>query len=103
MKAKNHIADLEETFMVLRKYKMKLNPGPLLEKTPKKEVWLLHGDGTAIVQGSGAGIVITSLHEEDMKFVVRFKFKVSNNETENEALTIGMRMVDEVGARRLVT
>ncbi|KAL0445078.1 UNVERIFIED_CONTAM: hypothetical protein Slati_2230500 [Sesamum latifolium] len=26
-KAKDHIADLEETFIVLRKYKLKLNPG----------------------------------------------------------------------------
>ncbi|KAK4397397.1 hypothetical protein Sango_1576300 [Sesamum angolense] len=76
--------------------------GTLMEEAPKKEVWLLHVDGSAVTQGNETSIVITSPQGEDMKFAIRFEFKAFNNEAEYEALTIGMRMGHEVGARRLV-
>ncbi|KAL0291572.1 UNVERIFIED_CONTAM: hypothetical protein Scaly_2540900 [Sesamum calycinum] len=52
--------------------------------------------------GSGAGIVITSPHREDFEFAVKFGFKTSNNETEYEALLLGMKMAHETGAKHLV-
>ncbi|KAL0333082.1 UNVERIFIED_CONTAM: hypothetical protein Scaly_2209700 [Sesamum calycinum] len=55
----------------------------------------------ALIQGSEACIVITSPQEEDTEFAIKFEFKASNNETEYEALVVGMRMAHEVGARTL--
>ncbi|KAL0457882.1 UNVERIFIED_CONTAM: hypothetical protein Slati_0415400 [Sesamum latifolium] len=50
-----------------------------LEDTSKIKKWLLHVDGSSTIQGSGAGIVITSPQGEDMEFAVKFDFKASNN------------------------
>ncbi|KAL0360881.1 UNVERIFIED_CONTAM: Ribonuclease HI [Sesamum radiatum] len=72
------------------------------EETPRKEKWLLHVDGSSTVQGSGAGIVITSLEGEELEFAIKFGFKASNNEAEYEALVVGMKMAHEVGARHLL-
>ncbi|KAL0445278.1 UNVERIFIED_CONTAM: hypothetical protein Slati_2250500 [Sesamum latifolium] len=73
--------------------------GMSMEDTPSDQVWLLHVDGSSTTQGSGAGVVITSPQGEDLEFAVKFGFKASNNETEYEALVIGIRMEHEAGAR----
>ncbi|KAK4397275.1 hypothetical protein Sango_1564100 [Sesamum angolense] len=75
-----------------------ISPG----ETPKVEKWLLHMDGSSTIQGSDAGIVDTSPHGEDLEFAVKFDFKASNIEVEYETLLIGMKMVHEAGAKRLV-
>ncbi|KAL0462505.1 UNVERIFIED_CONTAM: hypothetical protein Slati_0138100 [Sesamum latifolium] len=46
--------------------------------------WVLY------IQGSGAGIVITSPEGEDLEFAIKFGFKASNNEAEYEALIAGV-------------
>ncbi|KAL0434297.1 UNVERIFIED_CONTAM: hypothetical protein Slati_2764000 [Sesamum latifolium] len=76
--------------------------GASLGDAPKDDKWFLHVDGSSIVQGSGAGIVITSPPGEDFEFAVRFDFKASNNEAEYEALMAGLKMAHEVGARHLI-
>ncbi|KAL0416403.1 UNVERIFIED_CONTAM: hypothetical protein Slati_3472200 [Sesamum latifolium] len=76
--------------------------GISLEGTSKTEKWLLHVDGSSTIQGSGAGIVITSPQGEDLEFAVKFDFKASNNEAEYEALVIGMKITHEAGARHLI-
>ncbi|KAL0439892.1 UNVERIFIED_CONTAM: hypothetical protein Slati_2472200 [Sesamum latifolium] len=69
--------------------------GISLGDTPKDKKWLLHVDGSSTFQGSGAGIVITSLQGEDFEFTIRFGFKGSNNEAVYEALIAGMKMTHE--------
>ncbi|KAL0367560.1 UNVERIFIED_CONTAM: hypothetical protein Sradi_3646100 [Sesamum radiatum] len=64
--------------------------------------WLLHVDGSSTAQCSGVGIVITTPQGEDLEFAIKFGFKASNNETEYEALVIGMKMAHETGARHLL-
>ncbi|KAL0415903.1 UNVERIFIED_CONTAM: hypothetical protein Slati_3422200 [Sesamum latifolium] len=76
--------------------------GISLEDTSTDQKWLLHVDGSSTIQGSGAGIVITSPQGEDLEFAIKFGFKASNNEVEYEALVTGMRMAHEAGARRLL-
>ncbi|KAL0444293.1 UNVERIFIED_CONTAM: hypothetical protein Slati_2152000 [Sesamum latifolium] len=76
--------------------------GISLGDAPKDEKWLLHVDGSSTIQGSGAGIIITSPQGEDLEFAVKFSFKSSNNETEYKALMTGMKMAQEVGARHLI-
>ncbi|KAL0433402.1 UNVERIFIED_CONTAM: hypothetical protein Slati_2674500 [Sesamum latifolium] len=76
--------------------------GISLGDTPKTEKWLLHVDESSTIQGSGAGIVITSPQGEDLEFAVKFDFKASNNKAEYEALMAGMKMTHEAGARYLI-
>ncbi|KAL0446409.1 UNVERIFIED_CONTAM: hypothetical protein Slati_1768800 [Sesamum latifolium] len=59
-------------------------------------------DGSSTIQGSGAGIVITSPQAEDLEFAVKFDFKASNNEAEYEALLAGMKMAHEARAQHLI-
>ncbi|KAM1032134.1 hypothetical protein ACFX14_035729 [Malus domestica] len=42
--------------------------------------------------GCGAGLVITTPDKVAMKYVIRFKFKASNNEAEYESLLAGLRL-----------
>ncbi|KAL2240242.1 UNVERIFIED_CONTAM: hypothetical protein Sindi_0665400 [Sesamum indicum] len=70
--------------------------GAPMEDTFMVEKWLLHVDGSSPIQGSGAGIVITSPHGEDLESAVKFRFKASNNEVEYEALVVGMKMAQEI-------
>ncbi|KAL0402491.1 UNVERIFIED_CONTAM: hypothetical protein Slati_4279000 [Sesamum latifolium] len=74
-----------------------------IKDASKDQTWLLHVDGSSTIQGSGAGIVITSPQGEDLEFAIKFWFKASNNEAEYEALVIGMRMAHEAAARHLLT
>ncbi|KAL0456599.1 UNVERIFIED_CONTAM: Ribonuclease HI [Sesamum latifolium] len=62
----------------------------------------IHVDRSSTIQGSGAGIVITSPQGEDLEFTIKFDFKASNNEAEYEALVAGMKMAHEAGARHLL-
>ncbi|KAL0282513.1 UNVERIFIED_CONTAM: Retrovirus-related Pol polyprotein from transposon [Sesamum radiatum] len=78
-KTEEHVKDLEETFSILRKYKLKLNPAKCVFGVQ---------DGSSTTQGSGAGIVITTPEGEDLEFAITFGFKASNNEAEYEALVI---------------
>ncbi|KAL0387711.1 UNVERIFIED_CONTAM: hypothetical protein Sradi_2652900 [Sesamum radiatum] len=76
--------------------------GISLEDVSKIKKWLLHVDGSSTIQGSVAGIVITSTQGEDLEFAIKFGFKASNNEAKYKALVIGMKMAHKVGARYLV-
>ncbi|KAL0394689.1 UNVERIFIED_CONTAM: hypothetical protein Slati_4435100 [Sesamum latifolium] len=49
--------------------------GISLKDFSKVEKWLLHMDGSSTIQGSSAGIVITSPQGEDLEFAVKFGFK----------------------------
>ncbi|KAL0320050.1 UNVERIFIED_CONTAM: hypothetical protein Sradi_5266500 [Sesamum radiatum] len=73
-----------------------------IKDASQDQKWLLHVDGSSTAQGSGAGIVITTPQGEDLEFAVKFGFKACNNETEYEALVIGMRMAHEAGAKHLL-
>ncbi|KAK4383001.1 hypothetical protein Sango_2819700 [Sesamum angolense] len=76
--------------------------GAPMENASKMEKWLLHVDGSSTTQDSGAGVVTTSPHGEDLEFAVKFGLKASNNEAEYEAFVISMRVAHKVGAKHLV-
>ncbi|KAL0434614.1 UNVERIFIED_CONTAM: hypothetical protein Sradi_0169300 [Sesamum radiatum] len=52
------------------------------DESPRNEKWLLRMDGSSTIQGSGAGIAITSPEGEDLESAIKFGFKASNNEAE---------------------
>src|SRR4051812_25106272 len=64
--------------------------------------WTMHFDGSKREAGAGVGVILTSPQGDKMKYVLRMKFRASNNEAEYEALIHGMRMAKIYGAARLV-
>ena len=55
-------------------------------------IWRLSVDGAANAQGSGAGLILTSLEGIDIEYALRFGFQASNNEAEYEAVITGLNL-----------
>ncbi|KAM2280196.1 hypothetical protein ACFX1S_040942 [Malus domestica] len=51
--------------------------------------------------GCGAGLVLTTPDKVAIEYVLRFKFKTSNNEVEYEALLAGLRLAKHLGVKRI--
>src|SRR4051812_11396360 len=64
--------------------------------------WKMHFDGSKHEAGEGVGVILTSLQGDKMKYVLRMKFRASNNKAKYEALIHGMRMAKICGGTRLV-
>ena len=64
--------------------------------------WNLCVDGASRHSGAGIGIQLTSLNGEKIEQAVRLGFDVSNNESEYEALIVGVELALAVGADNLL-
>ena len=60
------------------------------QTTPDLPIWKLSVDGAANAQGSGAGIILTSLEGIDIEYALRFGFQASNNEAKYEVVIAGL-------------
>src|SRR5881394_933094 len=69
--------------------------------TEKLEYWTMYFDGSLMIEGSGAGIVLISPTGERLKYVLQIHFPASNNAAEYEALLHGLRIAISLGIRRL--
>ena len=65
------------------------------------DIWMLYTDGASSIDGSGAGVILTSPLGDKSTYALRFDFKCSNNEAEYEALLAGMRLAQSVGVTTL--
>jgi ribonuclease HI len=54
------------------------------------------------LEGAGAGVLLISPTGEQLKYVLRIFWKVSNNESEYEALLHGLRLAVSLGIKRLL-
>ncbi|GKC96601.1 reverse transcriptase domain-containing protein, partial [Tanacetum coccineum] len=74
-------------------------------ETPIEEVipepWTLFTDRSSCLEGSGAGLILTSPEGEEFTYALRFEFDESNNEAEYEALMAGLRIVEQMGVKNL--
>ena len=59
-------------------------------------------DGSKMLNGSGAGVVLVSPQGDKLIYVLQIHFDSSNNEAEYEALLYGLRMAISLGVRRLM-
>ena len=66
------------------------------------EHWTMFFDGSKMLNGSGAGVVLVSSRGDKLSYVLQIHFDSSNNEAEYEALLYGLRMAISLGVRRLV-
>jgi hypothetical protein len=65
------------------------------------ELWTMYFDGSLMKTGAGAGLLFISPLGEHVRYVLRLHFPSSNNVDEYEALVNGLRIVVELGVRRL--
>src|SRR5438105_1243723 len=70
---------------------------PIMEKL---EYWTMYFDGSLMIEGAGAGIVLISPTGERLKYVLQIHFPASNNAAEYEALLHGLRIAISLGIRR---
>nr|GEW13038.1 reverse transcriptase domain-containing protein [Tanacetum cinerariifolium] len=69
-------------------------------KTPQ-EPWTLFTNGSSCVDGSGAGLILTSPEGTKFTYALRFQFTASNNEAKYEALIAGLRITAHMGVRNV--
>ncbi|KAM2454578.1 hypothetical protein PS1_014675 [Malus domestica] len=78
-----------------------LLPSEAQKIEPTAPAWNLYVDGSSNQQGCGVGLILTTLDKMAMEYVLRFKFKASNNEAEYEALLVGLRLAKHLGVKRI--
>jgi ribonuclease HI len=67
------------------------------------ETWIMYFDGSVMKEGAGVGLFFISPQRVRMEYMVRLHFPASNNATEYEALTNGLRIAVELGIKHLET
>ncbi|GJZ16616.1 reverse transcriptase domain-containing protein [Tanacetum coccineum] len=78
----------------------KAPPDTSVVETPQ-EPWTLFTNGSSCVDGSGAGLILTSLEGTEFTYALRFQFTASNNEAEYKALIAGLRIAAQMGMHNL--
>ncbi|XP_057719400.1 uncharacterized protein LOC130933807 [Arachis stenosperma] len=63
--------------------------------------WNLYVDGSSNKTGSGAGVIIESNQGTQVELSLKFGFPALNNQAEYEALLAGLKLAEEVGAKKL--
>ena len=61
----------------------------------------MHFDGSKMLAGLGAGIVLTSPSGDTVQYVLQILYTDSNNAAEYEALLHGVQMAISMGIQRL--
>src|SRR3989337_3060478 len=71
------------------------------EEKPDNTYWTIHFDGSRQLEGSGAGLILTSPRGDKFCYVLRLMFPCTNNAAEYEALLHGLRMAKEMNLSRV--
>jgi ribonuclease HI len=79
-----------------------LRENQLLTPTEQPNHWVMYFDDPLKLEGTGAGVLLISPKGEQLKYVRQIFWKVSNNETEYEALLHGLRLAISFGIKRLL-
>jgi ribonuclease HI len=73
-----------------------------LPLAPDSTHWRMHFDGSKLLGGLGAGVVLTSPKGDKLQYVLQMHFRASNNVAEYEALVHGLKMAKQIGMRRIL-
>ena len=76
-------------------------PAKDAQTTTDLSIWKLSVDGASNVQGSGAGLILTSLEGIDIEYALRFGFRTFNNEAEYEAVIAGLNLTHSLKVNQL--
>ena len=89
---------------ILADFVMEFTSAELVEATQLRSdlpIWRLSVDGAANAQGSGVGLILTSLDGIDIEYALRFGFRASNNEAEYEAIIVGLNLIHSMEVHQL--
>ena len=78
-----------------------VEPAENTKTTTNLPIWRLSVDGAANTQGSGVGLILTSLEGIDIEYALRFRFQASNNEAEYEAVIAGLNLAHSMEVDQL--
>jgi hypothetical protein len=73
-----------------------------LPPAPDSTHWRMHFDGSKLLGGLGAGVVLTSPKGDKLQYVLQMYFRASNNVVEYEDMVHGLKMAKEIGIRRIL-
>jgi ribonuclease HI len=62
----------------------------------------MHFDGSKMLGGLGADVVLTSPKGDRLQYVLQMHFRASNNIAEYEAQVHGLKLAKEIGIRRIL-
>jgi ribonuclease HI len=62
----------------------------------------MHFDGSKLLGGLGAGVVLTSPKGDKLQYVLQMHYRASNNVAEYEALVHGLKMAKQISIRRIL-
>jgi ribonuclease HI len=62
----------------------------------------MHFDGSKVLGGLGAGVVLTSPKGDKLQYVLQMHFRTSNNIAKYKALVHGLNMAKEIGIWRIL-
>src|ERR1041384_5136826 len=68
---------------------------------PTTKYWTMHFDGSRQLQGSGAGVVLTSPTGEKLCYVLQLQFTCANNAAEYKARLHSLRLAREMNISRI--
>src|SRR6266496_2846732 len=71
------------------------------EEKPHNTCCTIHFDGSRQLEGSGAGVVLTSPRGDKFRYVLRLMFPCTNNAAEYEALLHGLRMSKDMNLSQI--
>jgi ribonuclease HI len=66
---------------------------------PDANYWRMHFDGSKMIHGLGADIVLTSPKNDQLRYVLQIHFAASKNVAEYEALVHGLKVSKDIGIR----
>ena len=69
---------------------------------PEPEYWVMHFDGSKLLNGSGAGVLLQSPTGDTLHYVLQIHFEATNNMAEYDALIHGLRVAKDIVIKHIV-
>src|SRR4051812_1326387 len=66
------------------------------------EYWMMHFDGSKLLNNSGAGVMLQSPIGDKLHYVLQIHFEATNNMAEYEELIHGLHVAKDIGIKRIV-
>ncbi|PON74930.1 Ribonuclease H [Parasponia andersonii] len=92
------LADFIAEFMYDVNLPTKVIKKPVIDLS---SLWKLYVDGSSNENGASASLVLISPEGHNIHYALRFKFPVSNNEAEYEALIAGLKLAQKMKAEMI--